>query len=180
MHLRLRPLLLEDEEEFRAAHEAMAPEGFVFGLWLDNATSWKSYVEERAEERRGRAAPGRVPSTFLVAVVDGRIVGRASIRHALNDFLAREGGHIGFGVLKEYRRRGYATEMLRQSLIIAAAEGLDRVLVTCDDENAASAAVIERCGGVVESVVQGSDGIPKRRYWIELSPRDRPLSIGSE
>ncbi len=169
MHLRLRPVLLEDEEEFRAAHAAMATEGFEFGLWLDSATSWTSYVEQLVEDRRGQTAPGRVPSTFLLAVVDGQIVGRTSIRHALNDFLAREGGHIGFGVLKEYRRRGYGTEILHQSLIIAGIEGVDRALVTCDEDNVASATVIERCGGVLESVIEGSEGVRKRRYWIQLS-----------
>ncbi len=33
-------------------------------------------------------------------MVAGEIVGRWSVRHALDDFLAREGGHIGSGVLR--------------------------------------------------------------------------------
>jgi predicted acetyltransferase len=37
------------------------------------------------------------------------------------------------------------------------------VLVTCDDDNVASARVIERNGGVLEDVRNG-----KRRYWVEL------------
>jgi predicted acetyltransferase len=99
--------------------------------------------------------------------VGGQIVGRTSIRHELNEFLARFGGHIGYGVLDAHRRRGHATEILRQSLVIARARGVDRVLVTCDDDNVGSATVIERCGGVFESVVEGLDGIPIRRYWID-------------
>jgi predicted acetyltransferase len=54
------------------------------------------------------------------------------------------GGHIGFGLVAKHRRRGYGTEILRQSLVIARAVGIDRVLVTCDDDNVGSAAVIER------------------------------------
>ena len=42
--------------------------------------------------------------------------------------------------------RGYATEILRQSLVIARANGVDRVLVYCDEDNAGSRAVIESCG----------------------------------
>lgn len=46
-------------------------------------------------------------------------------------------------------------------------EGVDPLLVTCDDDNTASASIIERLGGILEDVRQGSDGIAKRRYWID-------------
>ena len=105
--------------------------------------------------------------TFLAAVVAGQVVGRTSIRHSLNEILAREGGHIGYSVLRDYRRRGYATEILRQSIVIARAVGADRVLVTCDDDNIGSATVIERCGGVIDSVTTSEDGRLVRRYWVD-------------
>jgi predicted acetyltransferase len=97
-------------------------------------------------------------------------VGRVSIRHELNDFLAHEGGHIGYCVLAEHRRRGYATEILRQGLVIASSVGIDRVLLTCDEHNIGSATVIQRAGGVYESTVTDTeDGVPKHRYWIDLT-----------
>ena len=113
------------------------------------------------------APAGRVPATFLVADVGGEIVGRSSIRFALNEVLAREGGHIGYAVLPWHRRRGYATEILRQSLVIARAHGVGRVLVICDEDNAGSRVVIETCGGRLESVIETSPHEPpKRRYWV--------------
>jgi predicted acetyltransferase len=37
-----------------------------------------------------------------------------------------------------------------------------------EDDNVASASVIERCGGVLEAVVSAGDGdVPFRRYWID-------------
>ena len=59
--------------------------------------------------------------------------------------------------------------MLRQSLDVAKAVGLDRVLITCDDDNVASIKLIESCGGVLENLILTDDGTPTRRYWIELA-----------
>jgi predicted acetyltransferase len=42
------------------------------------------------------------------------------------------------------------------------------VLVTCDDSNAGSIAVIEACGGRLENVVESAaGGLQIRRYWID-------------
>lgn len=166
--LRLRPPRPDDEVPFRAAHEVMQAEGFPFGLGFDAAEPFADYVARLHGYRCGVDLPTRwVPSTFLVADVGGTIVGRASIRHELNDFLLHEGGHVGYGVLPEHRRRGHATEILRQSLVVARAAGVGRALVTCDETNAGSIRVIEGCGGVLESTVDGEDGDRVRRYWID-------------
>ena len=104
--LRLRPLRPGDEAAFRAGHDAMAAEGSTFGLRLENGTTWDEYLRILADHRAGLNLPDRhVPSTFLVAEVDRQVVGRASIRHELNDFLRIRGGHIGYCVL---RRSGAA------------------------------------------------------------------------
>ena len=82
------------------------------------------------------------------------------------------GGHIGYVVVPEFRRQGWATEILRQSLLIARERcGVDRILVTCDDDNVGSIRTIEKNGGVLENTVTGPDlEKPKRRYWIDLRP----------
>jgi predicted acetyltransferase len=140
--LRLRPLRLADEEAYRAAQVELAADGFRFGF-IQDGESFAEHVELLERQRRGHDLGGFVEGTWLIADVAGAVVGRASIRHRLNDGLAFHGGHIGFAVRPAFRRRGYATEILRQSLVIARSYGVDRVLLTCDDDNAGSAAVIE-------------------------------------
>jgi predicted acetyltransferase len=167
--LRLRPLLDADEANFLTAHRAMLAENFYFALGYQDTMTWQDYLVALENERVGRDLDeGRVPSTLLAALL-GRsvLVGRVSIRHELNDFLEHEGGHIGFAVLAEHRRRGYASEMLRQGLVVARSLGIDRVLVTCDAGNVGSATVIARCGGQLASTVEGSGGTQIQRYWID-------------
>lgn len=105
--LRLRLLRAADEQPFAAAHKAVTSDQFVFGLGYQPGMAWPAYLDSLDRERRSiDLAPGRVAATFLVAEVDGEIVGRVSVRHELNEFLAREGGHIGYAVAPAHRRRG--------------------------------------------------------------------------
>jgi predicted acetyltransferase len=167
MDLRLRPLIAADEAEARSAHAELARDDFTFLLDWAPQQSWPRYLAALQNRRQGLALPAeRVPASFLVAEVRGALVGRTSIRHTLNDHLAAVGGHIGYGVRPGYRRRGFGTEILRQSLIVARAEGVDRVLVICEEENLVSATVIERLGGVLEDIRLRPDGTRMRRYWI--------------
>ena len=94
-------------------------------------------------------------------------MGMIDLRHWLNDFLAEYGGHIGYSVRPDERHKGYAKAMLRMVLKEAKARGLQRVLITCDDDNVASARTIEANGGTFERKASLDGGV-LRRYWIEL------------
>jgi predicted acetyltransferase len=160
----------DEEQEFLRAHRATSPEVPYFLHFYKEGMPFSRYLEVLAEQEPGlNLAPNHVPSTFLFAFVETRIVGRVSIRHTLNALLERVGGHVGYAVVPEFRRRGYATTILHLSVQIAREKlGLTRILVTCDDDNIGSIRTIEKNGGVLENVVSGSDlDKPKRRYWIE-------------
>ena len=101
-------------------------------------------------------------------VEPGRVLGGIALGHGLSKFRLHARGQIGFGVRPSARGRGVATWALRQTLASARELGLDRVLLVCADDNAASAKTIERCGGLLEDVRDTDLGLA-RRYWIELN-----------
>ncbi len=87
---------------------------------------------------------------FYVRESDDRIIGMINIRLALNDFLRKEGGHIGYAVRPTERRKGFGTDMLAEGIKVCERIGIHEVLVSCDKENIASSGVIKNCGGVLK------------------------------
>lgn len=167
----LREIQITDESEAIKAHEELKADDFTFLLQFEDGMPWQDFISIHDRYGRGEVPEGMVPSNFLFAEADGELVGRASIRHGLNDFLFNYAGHIGYAVRPGYRNKGYATEILRQSLDVCASVGLEKVLVTCNDLNKYSAKVIEKCGGILENkvteLIEGGERLV-RRYWITL------------
>jgi predicted acetyltransferase len=115
-------------------------------------------------------SPGRVHASAFWITEGSEVVGFIQLRHALNEFLENVGGHIGYSVRPSARRRGHAARALGLVLDEARGLGLERVLLTCDDANEASARTIEAQGGELQDVIDGAAygyGLV-RRYWIKL------------
>ncbi len=121
------------------------------------------YVEGLlASTRENSPRPdAHVPSTHLWWVQDNTFLGRVHIRHQLTASLREVGGHLGYHVVPTHRRRGHATTMLATALPVAAALGLDCLLLTCDVDNVASRKVIEANGGLLQDR-RGN----KLRFWV--------------
>lgn len=62
----------------------------------------------------------RAPAyTYFYADDAGRIVGMINIRLQLNDFLLKEGGHIGYCIRSTEQKKGYAVRMLEEALLFS-------------------------------------------------------------
>ena len=133
---------------------------------LTDPTEFATFVAgQRAQATEDAPRPtGWVPSTYLWYVDGAIFLGRLSIRHRLTQWLHDYGGHIGYDVRPSARRRGHATEMLRQALPWCRKLRIDTALVTCDLDNVASRKVIERAGGKFDDEREG-----KLRYWVPAS-----------
>ena len=117
------------------------------------------------------AKDGKVPDSVFFLLDEERniLLGAVNIRHYLNEHLLQYGGHIGDGIRPSERGKGYATEMIRLSLIECKKLGISKVLMVCDKSNLASARTIIKNGGVLENEILDSNGKIQQRYWIELA-----------
>lgn len=99
-----------------------------------------------------------------------RLLGLIQIRLKLLGYLVDFGGHIGYCVRPSERKKGYAKLMLKNALDKCREAGLNKVLITCLEDNIASAKTIEACGGVFEKTVFDDKNYlaNMKRYWIEL------------
>ncbi|MBQ8278510.1 MAG: GNAT family N-acetyltransferase [Roseburia sp.] len=93
---------------------------------------------------------GYVPCTEFFLWDDDEIVGLFRIRHELNDFLREGAGHIGYGIKKEYRGKGYATKGL--ALTIEKAKEIikeDEIYMSVHKDNPASLQVQLKNGAYI-------------------------------
>jgi predicted acetyltransferase len=134
-----------------------------------NLPRYLEYVNRLRDNSLGiDLPPTRSPqTTFWLMKSTTTIFGVSRLRLQLNDDLRIEGGNIGYDVPPSWRRKGYGTELLRQTLVKARQLGLERVLITCNKENEGSRKIIEANGGVLASEgISPKYGKPILRFWI--------------
>lgn len=133
----------------------------------DTFEKWYSAIIDNSNEKTVRN--GLVPATTYLSIrkSDSKLVGMIDIRHKLNEYLLNFGGNIGYSIRKTERRKGFATEMLKLALEKCKDMRMDKVLITCDKDNIASAKTILINGGILENEVPEDNSITQR-YWITL------------
>jgi predicted acetyltransferase len=113
---------------------------------------------------------GFVPATtyFMIREKDDKIIGMINLRHELNERLAKTGGHIGYSIRPTERKKGYAKIQLYLCLLKAKEIGLEKVMLTCDENNIASAKTMEALGAIFKRKEKEKDRVTKV-YWINVN-----------
>lgn len=150
--------------EWKSQEDKLVP--FVLGF---DASDFPVLVERLENYSKGIGLKeGMVPhSTYWLVNEENRILGAVNIRHRLNEGLLRDGGHIGYGIRPSERRKGNASEALKQALEIVKGFGVDTALVVCYKWNIGSAKTIQKNGGILENEIE-EDGQLMQRYWIDI------------
>jgi predicted acetyltransferase len=138
---------------------------------FDGWVKWCNDINRPVILPDGQKVP-RVPGKDFWLVDGNKFLGRLSLRLKLNEHLLARGGNIGYSVRKSERRKGYGALMLKLVLPEARKAGLDKALITCNDENIGSQKIIEGAGGVLQDKAKmkvGGIDILERRYWLTLA-----------
>jgi len=135
---------------------------------LDGAATFEDWLEWIQNAPQIKFSEELVPATIYFGIHDDKIVGTIQIRHKLNERLLKTYGHIGYGVRPSERRKGYATKMLKLALEKCRELGINKVLISCDRDNIASAKTILKNGGVFDKEFAEKNGNIVQQYWITL------------
>lgn len=108
-------------------------------------------IYEIIEHSKGiNLGENKVAETYYFLWNNDNIVGLFKIRHYLNDFLKTGPGHIGYGILKEYRGKGYATYGLKLAIDIC--KNLikeDEIYLSVHKNNPISLKVQQKNGAII-------------------------------
>ena len=166
----LKKLSVEDGREIYDMLQTMPKDengliNHVNGMAWEEYKTWLVKKQQEAEQE-GLADGWKVPSTTYWLYVDGTPVGFGNVRKFLTDALRKQGGHIGYGIAPQYRRKGYGRELLRQLLREAGAVGIDEALLTIHADNIPSRKVALANGGVITEQTD-------ERIWIRINTKEQ-------
>ncbi len=133
---------------------------------IDSYDAWLEKVTKNANPETVDSDWVLTDTFFAVDNETGRIVGIADLRHTLNDFLINL-GNSGYSVRPSERQKGYATEILRQLLVIAKQAGLKELSLSVERDNIPSIKTITKNGGIYDRSFE-HEGHPADIYKIIL------------
>jgi len=161
---------LEFAQEFRDADEEALDQ---LDLLLSAPDEYFDLADRFEHDRN--LPVGLVPMSRFFFFDGDTLVGQSNLRRRLSPLLNLDGGHIGYAVRPSARRRGHASEILRQTLGEASRIGIARALLTVATTNRPSIRVVEKNGGVFDrETISHKDGQKMRRYWIETGSAPGP------
>ncbi len=127
-------------------------------------------VQKYLDESAGKnLLDDRVASTQFWIVDGDTWLGRFSLRHELNETLKTYGGHLGYYLVQDARKKGVGTWAMEKVLEEARALGMKKLLVTCNPDNVGSQKLIQKFGGILQDTIESKlNKGPLMRWWITL------------
>jgi GNAT superfamily N-acetyltransferase len=156
----IRPATLDDLDELVAVylsaaahHAAVDPDGYIVPTPADAAARWRHKLESRGTD-----------AECVVSVVDGRVVGMASIEVVPSPGVGSmvrplRMAEIGIGILDGYRGRGIGHGLMADLEGWAAAHGIERIILLVARGNDGATRLYRRLGYLDDGVVLRKDPV---------------------
>lgn len=172
-------LVIPDKKYLPSVHEAVAeyksePSKFeikaVSMMITASQNDFDGYFDILAKASHGiNIKPSYVPNTVYWLINDDQYTGTFDLRHSLTPALQETGGHIAYQIRPSAQRNGYACKGLELCLEKARKMNIKQVLITCNEKNTASYAVMHKVmlkNGGYEAPPFKKDGVAEKRVWI--------------
>lgn len=121
----------------------------AYGMTEDEFRMW---LRREHDYARGKNLPdGWLPCTTYFLYVNDAPVGCGRVRHGSNAYLETVvgAGHLGYGIARRYRRRGYGN-LLFQGLLLQCRElGYREIKLFPHKDNAATLHIMQKNGGEI-------------------------------
>lgn len=128
---------------------------------IDEST-YSTWLQSKEDMAKGINLPeGFIPCTTYWVILDDKIIGLANIKHYLNDFLRKKGGHIGLSIAKDYRGKGLGLRAAKLLIEKARSEfGIEDILFTNEPKNIVSRNMCEKLGAELTDIDEHC------HYWL--------------
>lgn len=136
---------LEFKREFFVNGEKTINGSYKLDIDRYTYSQWLQIIRDNLDKDKVNPIFGFSHTLFAINE-DKKIIGIVNFRHVLTDFY-KNSGHIGYSVRPLERKKGYATEILRQTLDYAKKQGLSEVFLVCKRDNEASKKTIIKNNG---------------------------------
>ncbi|NND07299.1 MAG: GNAT family N-acetyltransferase [Saprospiraceae bacterium] len=165
--------LILPSAEYRDSWEAAQFEFDVEGAFklqeIGNEWIRESPAVLYASEEQCHFSSKWIPTKTYWLVREKRFLGQVDIRPQLTKELAAFGGQVGYVIRPSARLQGFGKKLLSLALDKAGELGLEKVLVTCDENNMASKKIIVTSGGrLYDKLYDAVREVTILRYWIIL------------
>lgn len=121
---------------------------------LKKNESFDEMIKRLKDRRIGKNINKRdVPATVYWIIENNEVVGTMDLRHILNKDYSERLGHIAYYIKPEMRNNGYATKALKLALNKYYHKFINKVLITCYEDNIASIKVIINNNGILKDKV---------------------------
>ena len=143
------PSLLYKESFLEFVEDVKSTGYESYELYTKSEEDFEEFVTDLTNSSKGiNLQDGWAPCSCYWLVDDsGEVIGVIRIRHRVDSDFLQMIGHIGYEIKSSRRKEGYGRKLLELGLTEARKMGLEKVLITCDEDNIASLRIIQKFNG---------------------------------